>query len=266
MGDDGERRADAAERGVGTMDTTGQGEPSEPGLPFDPYAPPAKGAAPDTRPKGAGWAPGGLPAGWADSAGDNQPRPGTPGGHHEPEQRAAGPNTPLRPTGGPSGQPPRPAGAPSPVDPRGQRALGFALLGLVSAYMVPKIGDWMGVTGVPLLMYEIGGSALGLALDVIAITLGIRYTRQATSTGKRAPGALGGAVLGSLAALTAAYVLAQYGQYFPQLRDYYSCMSGANTQVATDACQSTFDKAMRHRTSLDSPAGFNPSALFSLTR
>jgi hypothetical protein len=262
LGHDGERGANPAERGVGTI--RGEDEPAE--------APPAPQDSPPTaRPAG--------PAGEADPyappfdpyapPSKDKPRPGTPvrphppadSGRYRPEPAARRPEV-----GRPAGPPARPPAATRQTDPRGQRALGFALLGLVSAYLIPRIGAWMGVTGVPLLGYEIGGSAVGLVLDVVAIVLGIRYARQAAARQRRVPGAIGGAVLGALAALTAGYLLAQFAFLYPQLRDYYSCLSGANTQVATQACQSTFDKAVKDKTGgAETPTRFGPASLFSLT-
>jgi multisubunit Na+/H+ antiporter MnhB subunit len=80
-----------------------------------------------------------------------------------------------------------------------------------------------------------------LAFAVTAIWLGVTASKKARRSGTARPrGAVGGVVLGGLGLAFSALWLLVLAVFWPQLNAYYSCMSGANTVAAKQACHSQF--------------------------
>jgi hypothetical protein len=78
---------------------------------------------------------------------------------------------------------------------------------------------------------------LALLFAVTAIWLGAGANRGARRSGTARPrGAISGIVLGGFGLAFSALWLMALAVFWPQLNAYYSCMSGANTVVAQQAC------------------------------
>jgi len=81
---------------------------------------------------------------------------------------------------------------------------------------------------------------VGLVLDIAAIVLGLRARKRAAAAGGHAPGATGAVVAGMVGAAFAAGVLTFLAVFWTEFRDYRECLSGANTEIARERCQSVF--------------------------
>ncbi|HVB46480.1 MAG TPA: hypothetical protein VNF47_27745 [Streptosporangiaceae bacterium] len=83
---------------------------------------------------------------------------------------------------------------------------------------------------------------MGLAGCVTGITALVKARR----TGAYRPrGAIGGIVLGALAALFAASILMTYLTFPTQVNDYVNCLSQAQTSAQQQACADQFYKTIR---------------------
>jgi hypothetical protein len=144
----------------------------------------------------------------------------------------------------PGGQRPQPRGIPParrqlppPDSALRQRALAALALGLLSL-----IGLMLGLGNLHRGIYV---AILTLAFAVTAIWLGVTASKQARRSSTARPrGAVGGVVLGGLGLAFSALWLLVLAVFWPQLNAYYSCMSGAPTVAARQACHSQFTNSV----------------------
>ena len=84
-----------------------------------------------------------------------------------------------------------------------------------------------------------------LLFGATAIWLGVRANRRARRGGTARPrGAISGIVLGGFGLAFSTLWLLALAMFWPQLSTYNNCMSGANTVVAQQACQSQFTQSV----------------------
>jgi hypothetical protein len=126
---------------------------------------------------------------------------------------------------------------PPPEPPVRQRAVTALLLGVLSL-----IGLTLGLGN---LRRGIFVAALTLLFAAAAVWLGMTATKKARRGGTtRPPWAVGGVVLGSLGLAFSALWLLVLAVFWPQLNTYYTCMGGANTVAAQQACHDQFTKSV----------------------
>ena len=114
-----------------------------------------------------------------------------------------------------------------------QRALAALALGVLSL-----IGLLLGLGNLHRGIYVL---ALTLLFALAAIWLGVTASRKARRSGTARPRwAVGGVVLGGLGLALSALWLLVLAVFWPQLNAYYTCMSGANTVAAQQACRTQF--------------------------
>ena len=125
-----------------------------------------------------------------------------------------------------------------PADPAlRQRALAALLLGVLSL-----IGLMLGLGN---LRRGVFVAVLTLLFGATAVWLGVTATKKARRGGTARPRwAVGGVVLGSLGLAFSALWLLVLAVFWPQLNTYYTCMGGANTVVAQQACHDQFTKSV----------------------
>ena len=88
-------------------------------------------------------------------------------------------------------------------------------------------------------------AALSLLFGVTAIWLGGGANRRARRGGTARPrGATSGIVLGSLGLAFSALWLLVLAVFWPQLNTYYTCIGGANTVTAQQACHTQFTNSV----------------------
>jgi hypothetical protein len=144
----------------------------------------------------------------------------------------------------PGGRGPQPGGTLSarpplpPADPVvRQRALAALVLGVLSL-----IGLMLGLGNLHRGIYV---AVLTLLFAVTAIWLGVTAGKQARRSGAARPrGAVSGVVLGGLGLAFSALWLLVLAVFWPQLNAYYTCMDGANTVGAQQACHSQFTNSV----------------------
>lgn len=136
--------------------------------------------------------------------------------------------TPSRP---PTYQPPRVRQPRQPADPalqqRSWAGLALAVLSLIGMTFVS--GN-----------VRRGAVAVGVALIIagVALWLSISSMSRARRAGSGRPrGAVFATILGTAACVFAAFVLLGFAMFWPQLTRYSTCMSGANTVTAQQACR-----------------------------
>lgn len=78
---------------------------------------------------------------------------------------------------------------------------------------------------------------LGLVLGVAALVVGIRARRSAKAADEKAPGALGGIVLGGIGLTLSAVSVAVTAYLWPELNRYEECLGSANTNADEQACR-----------------------------
>ncbi len=118
-----------------------------------------------------------------------------------------------------------------------QRALTALLLGALSL-----IGLMLGLGNLHRGIYV---AVLTLVFAVVAIWFGVTASRQARRSGTARPrGAAGGVVLGGLGLAFSALWLLVLAVFWPQLNAYYTCLGGANTVAAQQACHSQFNNSV----------------------
>jgi hypothetical protein len=94
-------------------------------------------------------------------------------------------------------------------------------------------------------------AVLTLLFGATAIWLGAGANRSARRSGTARPrGARAGVVLGGLALAFSAFWLVILAVFWPQLNTYYSCLSGANTVAAQQACRSQFTNSVGNELSV----------------
>jgi hypothetical protein len=122
---------------------------------------------------------------------------------------------------------------PPPEPPVRQRALTAALLGALSLIAL--------MLGLGNLRRGIFVAVLALLFAAGAIWLGATASRKARRSGTARPrSAVGGVVLGSIGLALSALWLLVLAVFWPQLNTYYTCMNGANTVAAQQACHKQF--------------------------
>ncbi len=147
----------------------------------------------------------------------------------------------YQPPGGrgpqPKGMPPARRQLPPPDPALRQRALAALLLGALSL-----IGLMLGLGNLHRGIYV---AVLTLLFGVTAICLGVTASRKARQAGTARPrGAAGGVVLGGLGLALSALWLLVLAVFWPQLNTYYTCLGGAPTVAAQQACHSQFTKSV----------------------
>src|SRR6266566_2842451 len=159
----------------------------------------------------------------------------------------------YQPQGGrgtqPKGMLPARRQLPPPEPPVRQRALTALLLGVLSL-----IGLMLGLGN---LRRGIFVAVLTLLFGATAVWLGVTATKKARRDGTARPRwAVGGLALSALWLLVLAV-------FWPQLNTYYTCMGGANTVVAQQACHDQFTKSVGSELSVLQSGrlrGYSPSA------
>ena len=118
-----------------------------------------------------------------------------------------------------------------------QRALAALLLGVLSL-----IGLMLGLGN---LRRGIAVAVLTLVFAVVAIWLGVTASKQARRAGTARPrGAVSGVVVGAFGLAFSALWLMVLAVFWPQLNAYYTCMDGANTVTAQQACHNQFTNSV----------------------
>jgi hypothetical protein len=118
-----------------------------------------------------------------------------------------------------------------------QRALTALALGALSL-----IGLMLGLGNLRRGIYV---AVLTLLFAVTAIWLGTTTSKKARRSGTARPRwAVGGVVLGGLGLAFSALWLLVLAVFWPQLNTYYTCMSGANTVAAQQACHTQFTNSV----------------------
>jgi hypothetical protein len=132
----------------------------------------------------------------------------------------------------------RPARQLPPPDPAlRQRALAAVTLGVLSL-----LGLALGLGNLRRGVYV---AVVTLLFAVTAIWLGAGANRRARHSGTARPrGATSGIVLGGFGLAFSAMWLTALAVFWPQLSAYYTCMSGANTVVAQQACHNQFTNSV----------------------
>ncbi|MGH3181910.1 MAG: hypothetical protein ACRDOE_08390 [Streptosporangiaceae bacterium] len=144
----------------------------------------------------------------------------------------------------PSGRGPQPKGQlsarrqlPPPGPDLRQRALAALILGVLSL-----IGLMLGLGHLRRGIYV---AVLTLLFAVVAIWLGVTSSRKARRSGTARPrGAGGGVVCGGLGLALSSLWLVVLAVFWPQLNAYYTCMGGANTVAAQQACHDQFTNSV----------------------
>jgi hypothetical protein len=118
-----------------------------------------------------------------------------------------------------------------------QRALAALLLGVLSL-----IGLMLGLGN---LRRGVVVAVLTLLFAAIAIWLGVTASKKARRAGTARPrGAVSGVVLGGFGLAFSALWLMVLAVFWPQLNAYYTCMNGANTVTAQQACHDQFTNSV----------------------
>jgi hypothetical protein len=150
----------------------------------------------------------------------------------------------------PGGRGPQPRGMlparrqlPPPEPAVRQRALAALLLGALSL-----IGLSFGLGNLGRGIYV---AILALLFAAAAVWLGVTASKTARGSGTAQPRlAVGGVVLGGLGLAFSALWLLVLAVFWSQLNTYYSCMGGANTVTAQQACHKQFTDSVGSEISL----------------
>lgn len=127
-----------------------------------------------------------------------------------------------------------------------QRAIAALVFGAVGLVALLGLGTDL-KKGVYLLIFS---AAVGLAGCVIGITAVVK----ARKTGSYRPrGAVGGIILGALAALISLPILVTYLAFPTQVNNYVNCLSQAQTSQAEHACMTRFYHAIHLDAQADKP-------------
>jgi len=90
-----------------------------------------------------------------------------------------------------------------------------------------------------------------------AIILGVRARRRARANAHRAPGTVGGIVLGIVGLAFSALLFGSLAVMWPEFSAFRDCTNGANTISAQHHCNQSFTEKLRKRAGL--PPGSLPS-------
>lgn len=127
---------------------------------------------------------------------------------------------------------PRPPAEPA-LQQRVWAALVLAVLSLIAMMLIGNVRRGVYVVAVALVVAAI---ALWLTLSAMS-----RARRGRTG---RPRGAVLAVVLGAVGFVFSAFVLAGFAMFWPQLTQYSSCLNGANTVSAQQACQQQLDNSV----------------------
>jgi hypothetical protein len=128
-----------------------------------------------------------------------------------------------------------------------QRAWAAFWLGLLSL---------LGLAGVGSLSRGVYVISLTLAIGTVAVWLGASTLSRARRNGTYRPrGAIGGTVLGGIGLTLSALALIAFAIFWKELSAYSTCMSGANTISAQQACQSQFSRSVNNEIKVLRSAG-----------
>jgi high-affinity nickel permease len=94
------------------------------------------------------------------------------------------------------------------------------------------------------------GFALGLAISLASIGMGIAAQRAAMAERRREPEAIGSMIMGSVAAFFALMLLGSTLVYYSALEQYTHCMSSALTVSAQTACQNQLTEREKQLTNI----------------
>jgi di/tricarboxylate transporter len=138
--------------------------------------------------------------------------------------------------------PPAPRPQLPPAEPRlRQRAWAALTLAVLSLLAMVLIGNLQRAASV---------AAVSLVVAVLALYLGLSALSGAKRAGTSRPrGAVAGVVLGVIGLLVSGFALAGFLIFGTQLDQYASCMNGASTSAAQQACRNQLDKAITTRIS-----------------
>jgi hypothetical protein len=104
------------------------------------------------------------------------------------------------------------------------------------------------VLGIVGLVLSVLVAPAGLALDIAAIVLGVRELRRAGRERVATPGAaIAGLLAGTVGAVLALIITAAVVAFYPQVRDYTDCLSGANTVADQQQCRAEFERGVQRR-------------------
>ena len=103
-------------------------------------------------------------------------------------------------------------------------------------------------------------TVLGPITGAAAIFMGVRTRRRARANARRAPGTVGGIVLGAVGLAFSVLLFGSLVVMWPEFSAFRDCTNGANTISAQNACNKTFTDDLRKR------AGLPPGSLPSLDR
>jgi hypothetical protein len=135
-----------------------------------------------------------------------------------------------------------------------QRALAALALGALSL-----IALLLGLGNVHRGIYV---AVLALLFAVTAIWLGVTASKKARRSGTARPRwAVGGVVFGGLGLAFSALWLLVLAVFWPQLNAYYTCMNGANTVAAQQACHTQFTNSVGGEISILQNGRLRSSAL-----
>jgi hypothetical protein len=94
-------------------------------------------------------------------------------------------------------------------------------------------------------------AVLTFVFAAVAIWLGVGTSRRARRSGTARPrGAVSGVVLGGFGLAFSALWLMVLAVFWPQLSEYYKCMSGANTVASQQVCHDQFTNSVGGEISL----------------
>jgi heme/copper-type cytochrome/quinol oxidase subunit 2 len=96
---------------------------------------------------------------------------------------------------------------------------------------------WLGIIA---MVMAIVVAYLGVVMAIVALYVGIRTLRTARRTRSRAPGAVPGIVLASIALVISIIGMAFQIFFWNELQTYSKCMSAANTISDEHVCKDTF--------------------------
>ncbi len=110
----------------------------------------------------------------------------------------------------------------------------------------------MGVLSLLGLAFGLGNLRRGILVAIVALLFAVTAIWLGASTSKktrrsgtaRPRGAVSGIVLGGFGLAFSALWLLVLAVFWPQVSAYYSCMNGANTVTAQQACHSQFNKSV----------------------
>jgi hypothetical protein len=128
-----------------------------------------------------------------------------------------------------------------------QRAIASLVLGALALVALLGLSSDLR-RGIYLLLFS---SLIGIGSCVIGITA----VRKARKTGSFRPrGAVGGIILGAMAAVVSIPIIVTYLAYPTQVTNYVNCLSNAQSSSAQRACMNHFYKAIHLGSPASAPA------------